>query len=219
MEKKTIERLDSLKAARCIADFAFIQGVPCTYNLRRSTYDHVGALLADSVLQAGLNYRTVVLPRVQRILNEFPDTSCVSSLFYLVKNKETSHLLNWKHLTKLNRFEQIVNFLYKEKINTSYEIRKALYSEVFRAKLLSLNGIGHKTIDYIGCLVGIESIAVDRHIRTFAVKAGIDNNEYIFLRNAFCFAADLLSISRREFDAWIWSHESSKHSSQLEFVL
>ena len=41
-----------------VAEFASTQGVPATYIVRRSTYRHTGALLADAVLQAGLNYRS-----------------------------------------------------------------------------------------------------------------------------------------------------------------
>jgi endonuclease III len=33
-----------------------------------------------------------------------------------------------------------------------------------RQILLGLQGIGPKTCDYLGCLVGIDCIAIDRHI-------------------------------------------------------
>lgn len=217
MTRPPSDRLELLKAARRVADFASTQGVPSTYAVRRSTYDHAGALLADAVLQAGLSYRTVVMPRVGRILKEFPDADRVSALIYIVKKGSTAHLLDWQHPTKVERFEHLVGFLHRSNVDTTDDIRTVLRSDTFRADLQLLNGVGPKTIDYMACLVGIESIAVDRHIRTFAVRAGVNSDEYDFLKNAFCFAADLLSISRREFDAWVWSREASKQSSQLNF--
>lgn len=209
------DRLELLKAARRVADLASTQGVPATHAVRRSTYEHAGALLADAVLQAGLSYRSVVMPRVMRILNEFPDADRVSTLICLVKKGNTARLLDWQHETKVERFEHMVVFLHKAKVDTTDDIRAALKSDAFCTDLQSLYGVGPKTIDYMACLVGIESIAVDRHIRTFAARAGVKNDDYDFLKNTFCFAADLLSISRREFDAWVWSREARKHSSQL----
>ena len=211
------DRLELLKAARLVADFASTQGVPTSYSLQRSTYDHAGALLADAVLQAGLNYRSVVMPRVGRILREFPDADRVSALVCLIKEGSTAYLLNWQHPTKVQRFEHLVGFLNRANVDTTDDICKVLKSDTFCADLQSLNGVGPKTVDYMSCLVGIESIAVDRHIRTFAVRAGVNNDEYHFLKNAFCFAADLLSISRREFDAWVWSREVRKQP-QLNFA-
>ncbi len=212
------DRLELLTAARQIADFASTQGVPSLYAVRRSTYEHAGALLADAVLQAGLNYRSVVMPRVGRILKEFPDADRVSALICLVKKGSTAHLIDWQHPTKVERFEHLVGFLHRAKVDTTEDIRTVLKSDTFCANLQSLKGVGPKTIDYMSCLVGIESIAVDRHIRTFAARAGVNNDEYYFLKNTFCFAADLLSISRREFDAWVWSREARKQSPQLNFV-
>lgn len=212
------DRLELLKSARRVADFASSQGVPATYAVRRSTYKHAGALLADAVLQAGLSYHSVVMPRVGRILTEFPDADRVSALSYLVTKGSTAHLLNWQHPTKIERFERLVCFLHRAKVDTTDDMRTVLKSETFCADLQLLNGVGPKTIDYMACLVGIESIAVDRHIRTFALRSGVNNDAYDFLKNVFCFAADLLSISRREFDAWVWSREASRQSPQLNFV-
>jgi hypothetical protein len=35
-------------------------------------YGHMGATLTDAVLQSGISYETVVLPRVERILRDYP---------------------------------------------------------------------------------------------------------------------------------------------------
>ena len=198
-----------------MADLARDEGVWANPVARRGTYSHAGALIADAILQAGLNYRSVVRPRVERILNEYPETNRVSALTSHIDQGQTALYLNWKHPTKVERFEKMVRFLHAEHVDTHEDLRNSLRSEQFCLKLLSLHGVGHKTVDYMACLVGIESIAVDRHIRSYAARAGVQNAQYIFLKNAFCFAADLLSISRREFDAWVWSRETQDANAQL----
>lgn len=215
MTRRPADRLEVLKAARRVANLATTEGVSTAYAARRSTYEHVGALLADAVLQAGLSYRSVVMPRVTRILDKFPEADRVSALVCLVERGSAAHLLDWQHRTKVERFEHLVVFLHRAKIDCTADIRTALKSDAFCADLKSLHGVGPKTIDYMACLVGIESIAVDRHIRKFAARAEVDSTDYDFLKNAFCFAADLLSISRREFDSWVWSREARKRNSQL----
>lgn len=217
MTCSTPDRLEILKAARRVADFASTQGVPSSYLVSRSTYQHAGALLADAVLQAGLSYRSVVMPRIERILKEFPDANRISSLVRIIEKDGAAYFLDWTHLTKVKRFEQLVDFFCKKNIENVKDIRDVLKSDAFCYNLKLLNGIGPKTVDYMACLVGIESVAVDRHIKNFAEKAGIINYEYDFLKGAFCFAADLLCISRREFDAWVWSHEVNG-SSQMKFA-
>lgn len=218
MTRLSSDRLEVLTAARRVADFASAQGVPSSFPVRRSTYGHVGALFADAVLQAGLSYHSVVMPRIGRILKEFPDVNRIGALIYLIKSGDTAHFLDWTHSTKLKRFEYLVYFFHHAKIDTATEIRNALMSPAFCNNLRSVNGIGPKTIDYISCLVGIESIAVDRHIRSFAIRAGLDHDDYGFLKDTFCFAADFLSISRREFDAWVWSSEIRNKSPQMNFA-
>lgn len=217
--KTSTNHLDLLRAARRVADFASTEGVPSTYERRRTTYQHAGAVVADAVLQAGLNYKSVVRPRVERIIRDFPDADTIGALICVVKKGTTAALLGWTDSVKAERFERVVIFLHDARVDTTNDLRKSLDSSDFCEGLQSINGIGPKTVDYMACLVGLESIAVDRHIRSFAARAGIDKDDYSFLKSAFCFAADLLSIPRREFDAWIWSKESERGSSQLSLTL
>lgn len=207
-----------LQAARQVADFASNEGAPSASGARRPDYGHAGAVLADSILQAGLNYRAVVLPRVERILRSFPNIDTISTLLPLVEGGRGGDFLDWQHPVKISRFDQLVRFMHREGLDTTADIREALGSARFRSDLQSLRGVGPKTVDYMCCLVGIDSIAVDRHIKTFAAKAGLRDSDYDFLKLSFCFAADLLSISRREFDAWIWSRESGAVRPQLELA-
>ncbi|MFC5391733.1 hypothetical protein [Bosea vestrisii] len=210
--------IDLLVAARKIADFADAEGVGASRSAARVQYDHLGAVLADSVLQAGLRYASVVRPRVERILVNYPDSANACALAEIVRKGQAAEFLDWQHPIKAARFERTVEFICNSGIEHVADLREQLRNDEFCLDLQCINGIGPKTVDYMACLVGIESIAVDRHIRSFARQVGIQAADYVFLKRVFCFAADLLSISRREFDAWVWQRESSKRSSQLSLA-
>lgn len=210
---------DVLLAARKVADFATLEGISVKERSARGSYGHLGAVLADSVLQAGLNYASVVRPRVHRILKDYPEAATIDPLISIVRAGETNQFLNWTHDIKESRFNELVKKIHQFGVKDVYDLRDLLQEEVACIELQTLKGIGPKTVDYMSCLVGIESIAVDRHIRTYAKRAGVQGSEYYYLKKIFCFAADLLSVSRREFDAWVWRRESGQRNRQLSFIL
>lgn len=206
---------DALYAARCIADHAVRAGVLASRVSCRPVYHHMGAVLADSVLQAGLNYAKVVKPRIASILRTFPHATTVNILIEVIEMEGSPKFLQWEHREKVSRFDSLVAFVAEAEIESTSELGEALRDESFRSDIRHVRGIGPKTVDYMACLVGVDCIAVDRHIRGFAEFAGLEDDSYDYLRDVFSFAADLLSISRREFDASIWHYQSAKTARQL----
>ncbi|OQP88172.1 hypothetical protein BTR14_01570 [Rhizobium rhizosphaerae] len=215
MQSSTVQML---VAARRIADYAKDLGADAERQEIRPSYDHMGALVADSVLQAGLNYKTVVLPRIKAILNLYPDLYRTSAVFELIAVGQTTVFLNWKHPEKVGRFDDLVTFLFEHSIERISDLKEALTDALFVTAMRDVRGVGPKTVDYMGCLVGADSIAVDRHIRTFAKRVGVLEDDYDFLKSVFCCAADLLSLPRREFDAWVWKRESAASIPQMAFA-
>lgn len=207
--------IEILLAARRIADHAKDEGAFCEQKTPRATCEHLGALLADSVLQTGLNYATVVRPRVLTILRTYPKLNTVSALLGLIQEQKTREFLNWRHHEKVTRFETLVTFLKEWGIEETQELKTNLMTNQFRDAIQTINGVGPKTVDYMACLVGIDSIAVDRHVRSFAKIVGVENNDYFFLHKSFCCAADLLTLPRREFDAWLWRRAAFPAETQL----
>ncbi|QXE10307.1 MULTISPECIES: hypothetical protein [Pseudomonas] len=207
--------VEVLLVARLIANRARDEGALFDEKNPRATCDHLGAVLADSILQAGLNYMTVVRPRVLEILKVYPSRDTISSLISLIKTGEVGAFLQWRHFEKISRFESLVFFLKEKGIEDVQDLRLALSSSKFCEDIQTVNGVGPKTVDYMACLVGIDSIAVDRHVRAFARAVGVDNDDYHFLRKSFCCAADLLSLPRREFDAWLWRRAAAPFQEQL----
>lgn len=175
----------------------------------------MGAVLADSVLQAGLNYAKVVKPRIATILRIFPHATTMSNLVPVIEQEGSSKFLQWEHREKVSRFDNLVGFMAEAEIDSTSELSRALRDKRFRMDIRRVRGVGPKTVDYMACLVGVDCIAVDRHIRSFAELAGLEDDSYDYLREVFSFAADLLSISRREFDASIWRYQSEQTARQL----
>lgn len=196
---------DTLSLARDVAGFAQSLGVQPISNVPRRFPDHLGAVMADAILQAGLNYRTVVKARVQRIISEYPDAATLRGTMEFVRRDCVSELLLWNHAQKIDRFKSLAYAMERHEIQDTLTLKEWLQSSHSRVALLEISGIGPKTVDYMCCLVGLDSIAVDRHVRTFAKLAGMHIDDYQSIKIVMSYAADLLNISRRDFDAWVWN--------------
>lgn len=160
----------------------------------------------------------MVRPRILAILADYAEFSHTSDLRELVDRGETSAFLNWTHQEKVGRFDALVLFLDDAAIDNVGDLKERLQESGFATALRGVRGVGPKTVDYMGCLVGMDSVALDRHVRTFAKRVGVMEDDYEYLKTVFCYAADLLSVSRREFDAWVSQREGSLTTRQMAFA-
>jgi hypothetical protein len=211
--------LEQLSFARRIADYADNLGVRDAQITVRTACDHLGAVLADAILQAGVRYRTVVRMRVERMHSHFPDAATMPGLILLLEQQGAAELLLWKHPIKMSRFVSLTRLLSAQNVGSTLELKVWLRRDDARDLLLSLHGIGPKTYDYLCGLVGIDCIAVDRHVRTFASEAGVPINDYDRLQSVVSYAADLLGIARRDFDAWMWRTVSERDNKSWQLSL
>lgn len=217
MQHSTI--LEELTYARRIADYADGLGVHHVPVKPRVASDHLGAALADAVLQAGVSYRTVVRTRIDRIHSRFPEAATLSGLITILEQQGAADFLLWSHPTKTLRFESLIQLLATQGVGTTFELKCWLNRSDTRKHLLGVHGIGPKTCDYLSCLVGIDCIAVDRHVRTFAREAGVTISDYDRLKSVVSYAADLLAMTRRDFDAWIWKTTSARSTTAQQLSL
>jgi 3-methyladenine DNA glycosylase/8-oxoguanine DNA glycosylase len=216
---KRAEARQALNEARMVADYARLHGGDRPPTSPRPTNDHIGAVLADSVLQAGVRYETVVRPRVTRIVTLYPEAQNLDGLGQLLTRVDTSEFLMWRHPIKVKRFERLVEFFDDRSLNCTETVAKFLDSKQARTLLLELNGVGPKTYDYLCNLLGLDRIAVDRHVITFASEAGVIADGYEHVQRVTSYAADLLGIMRRDFDAWMWHHVASRNSVPSQLAL
>lgn len=123
------------------------------------------------------------------------------------------------HHTKVSRFVCLAELLRNEGVDDFEELRAWLRNPACREKLRAIHGVGPKTVDYLCGLVGLDFIAVDRHIKTFASDAGVEAGDYDFLQVVVSYAADLLGVSRRHLDASIWTYVSTQKATPEETSL
>jgi endonuclease III-like uncharacterized protein len=128
-------------------------------------------------------------------------------------------ILNWKDGVKLKRMNNLLFFCQMNNINRSYEVREFLSITKNRDSFLKINGVGYKTLDYLLKLLSSETIAVDRHIFSFVSQAGIESNDYYFVKAVVEYAADFMNVSRRTIDHSIWIYMSGQgKNEQLKLV-
>ncbi|WP_316822572.1 hypothetical protein [Pedobacter gandavensis] len=177
-------------------------------------YNHIGALLVDITLQAGLNYNTVVKPRVQRVLLNYPEANTVNKFQDLINELGLEKIIKWKNDIKLNRLKGIIDFAIRNNINTCVDFKIYLIQEKNRKNFLELNGVGPKTVDYTLKLLNVDTVAVDRHIYSFVELAEIPTTDYHVTKKVVEYAADFLEVPRSSMDYSIWHYMSQNDRSQ-----
>jgi endonuclease III len=175
----------------------------------------MGATLTDAGLQAGLNYRKVVFPRVKHLLSVFPEADTTTRFLDLVDLQGINHILRWNHPDKPKRVYDIALLLSAEKIETEEALAEWLSQPGNRIKIQQIPGVGQKTTSYLRKLVGTPAIAVDRHLKTFASWAGVECKKPAELERAFQVAADVMGIDYCSLDHTIWSYMADLKSESL----
>ena len=173
-------------------------------------YDHVGAAVADAILQANMRYATHVKPRVNRILNQYPEIRTTSSVLSVLESTAASEFLGWNGTDRIERFTVVLDLLAAEGVETETDLREWLSHDSNLPKLQSIKGVGPKTIDYFKILVGISTSAIDRHLLRFLADAGLAVSNYVDARTIVNTAADILAVDRAHFDHSIWQYMNRK---------
>lgn len=178
----------------------------------RHGYHHMGATISDTVLQAGLNYRHVVEPRVRRLIVEYPEARTTSDFQELLAFHGLKTLLRWNDSEKPRRIMEMTWFFSTEGLQTESMVCQWLYKPGNANLLLQLKGVGPKTVDYLKMLVGIPSIAVDRHIKKLVNNIGLQYKHYEDIQKVVGLAADHLGVDLNSFDWAIWSYLSTNQA-------
>lgn len=169
-------------------------------------HNHIGALFVDIILQAGVNYKYIVAPRVNNLYANYPEVDTVWKFHQLINEKGLPMLINWKNNVKLQRIYRLIDFCVDNDIDSAYDLKTYLRNDAHKKAFLQIDGIGNKTYDYLLKLMNVDTIAVDRHIFSFLEKAGIETSDYNYSKCIVEFAADFMNISRRSIDYSIWRY-------------
>jgi hypothetical protein len=171
-------------------------------------YGHLGATLADAVLQSNNNYKRSVRHRIARILRVYPHEVSLHDLERLLQRVTPQEFLDWNGTRKPTTFLDLVGLLRQESVNTEDALRGWLQRDGSAAKLRSIRFIGPKTVDYLKILVGLPNAAMDRHMFEFLQRAGLGKLNYARGKDAIHRAADLMKLNRAHLDHSIWRYMS-----------
>ncbi|OPH56205.1 hypothetical protein BC351_28985 [Paenibacillus ferrarius] len=172
------------------------------------TYEHMGALIVDAILQSGIKYETVVKPRVERILKDYPEVRTTTEFLKILTEKAPAPLLNFGG-DKPMRLLELTCFLRLEGVETTHDLRNWLDKSENKTRLMKIKGIKDKTVDYLGILAGQDTNAVDRHMINFLKQAEIVSVSYGEIQEIINCAADILEVPRAHFDHSIWTYMSN----------
>ena len=169
-------------------------------------YGHMGATLADAVLQSNNNYDRSVRPRIAEIRADYADHVSLEELRHLLRQMTAQQFLRWNGTRKPKTFLELVDLLVREGVNTEDELRQWLLLDGSRDKVCEIRFIGPKTADYLKILVGLPETAIDRHILGFLELAGIIKLNYNDSQDIVRQTADLMGLDRAHLDHSIWRY-------------
>ncbi|WP_455156873.1 hypothetical protein [Treponema socranskii] len=177
--------------------------------VERKPYNNMVATLSDAILQAGMNYKTVVMPRISDILYRYSNFTSTCDFIILFQTVPIEQIIKWKNKKKQNTLCNLAWLLYNEGVNSEADFRQWGRASENEEKLLALDGIGYKTVDYLKLLSGLETIPIDRHLFKFLKDSEISITTYYDASYIFKSAAKELNIEERLLDKIIWDYMSS----------
>ena len=185
---------------RSLEDFKMVGATRC--------YNHMGATITDTMLQAGQRYDTVVVPRVERV-RSYRSARTSKGFLRLLERKGPKVVLDWRDDEKPARVLNITKLFVMEGISTESDLRTWLDDDDNIKILRRQRGIGPKTLDYLKMLVEMPTVAVDRHLVNFLGMAGMKWNGYEEARELIKETAVELGVKESALDNSIWYYMSS----------
>jgi hypothetical protein len=171
-----------------------------------AAYNHIGATIADAVLQANRNYRKIVAPRVSLIRERYSEATTTTALRRLLCGIPATRFLQYNNPQRARRFSDVVEFFYCERIDDEHDLQHWLERSDSAGKLCKLKDTSPKTADYFRLLLGLQTQARDRHLYGFAKMAGITSRGHADANDIIRRAADILGRSQDDLAHSIWRH-------------
>jgi len=169
-------------------------------------YDHMGGLLADVALQAGLNYESVVAPRVRHVIDSQPNARRTQDIVKLLASMPAGHLLLWKGTEKIERYRCLVDTCATNGADTVDDLRMLVTTSEGRRAFMAIRGVGQKTFDYLSLLCGVPTFPMDRHFLRFLEIAGVDVNQYDYIgtQELLSIACSQLNLPPESLERGLW---------------
>jgi len=107
----------NLKAKKLVAFIRDLRGFGVVDYID-GNYGHMGATIIDAVLQAGVNYNSVVRPRVKCVREAYPNCTTTSEFIRLIKREGCYKVFKWKGVKKLETVLTVAKFFKARNIET-----------------------------------------------------------------------------------------------------
>jgi hypothetical protein len=173
-------------------------------------YHHMGATLADAVLQRGIDYKSVVEPRIKRLLAAYSKATTTSAFARVVTEQGAAQVLDWSEGQKPQTMTALINLLLENGIETEDELKAWLERPDNIRLLQRIKGIKDRTADYLQILVGIQTVAVDMHLFDFLAEAGVPTRNYAEAHKILRETAALIGVEPAKLDHSIWRYRSER---------
>jgi hypothetical protein len=181
-----------------LADFEIVE---------RNQYDHMGAIIVDTMLQPGAIYKAVKERRDR--VKEYEEAKTTTGFLSLL-NRQVSvqSFLEWKG-RKPSWVLDLAVFLRGENVETTLDLQEWCQKPQNQERLLERPGFGLKTRDYLIKLAGLPSIPIDRHWHTALKGAGINYRDYGEAQRIVELAADIWQMDKSALDTSVWRYFSN----------
>ncbi|MBB5749928.1 hypothetical protein [Micrococcus sp. TA1] len=220
------ENAQVMADAQRLLDYMDAEGLDGAVRVNRGQ-QHMGGLIVDSALQRRNKYTATVAPRVQKIVEQWPEAATTTGFRRLTGGGDTAgfdwslneglgalgKVIDWSSPARLIQMSETAQVFADQGIDTTDQLRDALEAgqtrSALRRELQRVRNIGPKTLDYFDILCGItEAAAIDSRIRLAATRAGIEKQGYDHLREVMFHAANTRDWRLSDLDAVLWAaHE------------
>ncbi|MDX3078530.1 hypothetical protein [Streptomyces sp. MI02-7b] len=170
-------------------------------------WTHMGAVICDASFHARRKYRSTIRPRLIRLQAAWPDAATVRG-FQARLAEDLATAMDFNSPRRVATAHAITDLLVTERVDTREELHAWLGRQANRDALRETRGVGPKSVDYLGNLVGRSQVAVDVHLRAFAAQAGVTGPDYGELRAVYEETADLLGHDRAGLEHAVWWYMS-----------
>ncbi|WP_203237582.1 hypothetical protein [Streptomyces sp. CdTB01] len=171
-------------------------------------WNHMGAVICDVSFQPRCNYAATLRPRLLQLQESWPDARTVRGFQSRIATEDLALAMRFHHAKKVATAHAITDLLAGHGVDTREDLHTWLDRQVNRAALRTVKGVGPKSINYLGTLVGRAEVAVDVHLRAFAAEAGVGDLRYEQLRAVYVKAAALLGHHRGGLEHAVWRYKS-----------
>ncbi|XKH58397.1 hypothetical protein LG293_17375 (plasmid) [Citricoccus nitrophenolicus] len=180
----------------------------------RTPRAHMGGLIADSALQRQQKYLATVVPRVNGLIEAWPDANTTTGFLDRSAAGTLSSTVNWPEGERIVQMQATAQALAVEGVETVEQMLVRFTDEStrlpLRQALRRVPNVGAKTTDYLEILSGSEKVAaIDVRIRRATGRAGIVRTGYFYLQDVLNHAAAQRGWTVGSLDVVLWnSHKA-----------